>query len=137
MDLLDVARTNELVHTNSQSCGSSSHVNPLPTPTTPEQVAIEEQATSILRNGIAPDIQRHLIAGFLPVEDEVDDLNKLHQTLLSINQEIRASGVPLTDIDRLLGAQCVVQTHGERNCSTNPSVEDAHVNCSDVYDLRI
>jgi hypothetical protein len=101
MDLLDVARANELVHTNSRSCGSSSHVNPLPTPTTPEQVAIEEQATSILRDGIAPDIQRHLIAGFLPVEDEVDDLNKLHRTLLSINQEIRASGVPLTDIDRL------------------------------------
>ena len=101
MNLLDVARANELVHTNSLSCGTSSHVNPLPTPTTPEQVAIEEQATSILRDGIAPDIQRHLIAGFLPDEDEVDDLNKLRRTLLSINQEIRASGVPLTDIDRL------------------------------------
>ena len=88
MDLLGVARANEEVHTNSRSCGSSSHVNPLPTPTTPEQVAIEEQAKSILRDGIAPDIQRHLIAGFLPVEEKVHDLNELHRTLLSINQEI-------------------------------------------------
>jgi hypothetical protein len=31
MNLLDVARANEFVHTNSRSCGSSSHVNPLPT----------------------------------------------------------------------------------------------------------
>ena len=106
MNLLDVARANELVHTNSLSCGTSSHVNPLPTPTTPEQVAIAELATSILRDGIAPDIQRHLIAGFLPVEDEGDDLNKLRRTLLSIKQEIRASGVPLTDIDRFDDRDC-------------------------------
>ena len=36
----------------------------------------------MLRDGIPPDIQQHLIAGFQPiVEDEVDDLNKLRRTL--------------------------------------------------------
>ena len=42
MNLLDVARANEVVHTNSRSHGSSTHVNPLPSPTTPAQAAIKE-----------------------------------------------------------------------------------------------
>jgi uncharacterized DUF497 family protein len=103
MNLLDVARANEVVNTNSRSHGSSNHaVNPLPSPTTPAQAVIKERATSMLREGIPPDIQQHLIDGFLPIiEDEVDDLNKLRQTLLLINREIRASRVSLTDIEGL------------------------------------
>jgi hypothetical protein len=42
MNLLHVARANEVVHTNSRSHGSSTHVNPLPSPTTPAQAAIKE-----------------------------------------------------------------------------------------------
>jgi hypothetical protein len=49
MNLLDVARANEVMHTNSRSHGSSNHVNPLPSPTTPTQAAIKERATSMLR----------------------------------------------------------------------------------------
>jgi len=105
MELLDVARANEVVHTNPLSHGSSNHANTLPLPslTTLAQAAIKKQAISMLRDGIAPDIQQHLINGFLPYGEENDkcELHELHQTFLLINQKIHESIVSLTDIEGL------------------------------------
>jgi hypothetical protein len=53
----------------------------------------------MLLDGIAPDIRQHLIAGFLPiVKDEVDDLNKLHRTLLSINRSQALTGEAISKL---------------------------------------
>jgi hypothetical protein len=90
MELLDVARANEvLVHTNPQSCGSSNYANTLPITFTYYTGAgcNQEASISMLRDGIAPDSQQHLINGFLPDGEENDkcELHEPHQTFLLID----------------------------------------------------